>query len=141
MNISVSVLGAAQLARKFAQLSDDVSGKALENAVVSGALLVQNDAKRRAPYRTGNLRRSIHVGGHTGKSELAESTGTDIGGNKSDQKYAEVLVGTNVDYARVAEYGRGKRQPHPYLRPAVDENKDAVAREIGEALKILLSKL
>lgn len=151
MNISVSIRGGMELVAKLKKLSDEVAGEALENAVVSGALLVQNRAKENAPFITGNLRRSVHIGGHSGESELAASeTGTDIGGNKSDRDHAEVLVGTNVEYARRIEYGfsgtdslgRSYNQPpQPYLRPAMDEKKSAVAKEIGEALKILLRNL
>lgn len=138
MNISVSIKGGAEIAAKLKRLSDDVAGKALENAVVSGALLIQNAAKKKAPVRTGNLRRSIHIGGHSDQSELADSTGGDLGGNKNDGKSAEVLVGTDVVYAASHEFGRGNLAARPYMRPALDENKEKVVKEIGEALKDLL---
>ena len=150
MNISVSIRGGPELVAKLKRLSDDVAGETLETAVLSGALLVQNAAKEKARWRTGNLRRSIHIGGHSSESELSSSDGKDIGGNKRDRNSAEVLVGTNVVYARRIEYGfsgtdslgRSYNQPpHPYLRPAMDEKKEAVAKEIGEALKILLREL
>ena len=58
-----------------------------------------------------------------------------------------VYVGTDVQYARRIEYGfegedsRGRtyHQPaQPYLRPAIDENQEAVSREVGAALRDLL---
>jgi len=150
VKLSVKVIGESQLLAKLRRLSDNVAGQALENAVVSGALLVQNEAKTKSPYLTGNLRRSIHIGGHSDKSELGNSTGDDIGGNKNTRDRAEVLVGTNVEYARRQEFGfsgadsRGRifnQVPRPYLRPALDEKKQSVAKEIAAALKILLGKL
>jgi len=146
---NVKIVGGPELARKLAQLSDVVAGKALERATLAGALLVQNAAKEKAPYRTGTLRRSIH-------SEVTETSKT----------RCEVEVGTDVVYARIQEYG-GVIKPkgphllrwkdaksgqwytarqvtlpaHPYLRPAFDEKGTAAVREIGEALKILLSRV
>lgn len=122
----VVIKGMEELVRKLDALTDAVAGSVLQAAVASGGLLVQNDAKRRAPYKTGTLRRSIH---------------SEVSGNR-DQATAE--IGTDAPYAARLEYGfDGKdvlgrtyhQSPRPYLRPALDENADLAAREIGEALK------
>jgi len=42
-------------------LGEVLGGQVGMTALTAGALIVSNDAKRRAPYRTGNLRRSIHI--------------------------------------------------------------------------------
>jgi HK97 gp10 family phage protein len=138
VRLGITVTGGAELVRKLERLSANTAGQMLEAAVVSGALLVANDAKRRAPYKTGNLRRSIHVGGHATES-LGE--GTDIGGNKHDAHSAEVLVGTNVVYAAIQEYGGRGITGRGYLRGAFDENKEAVTKEIKDALSDLLAKI
>jgi len=139
MKMQISVTGGAEIARKLERLAGRTSGQILENAVVAGALLVANDAKQRAPYKTGNLRRSIHVGGYA-TEDLGD--GTDIGGNKNSAHSAEVQVGTNVVYAAAQEYGTSRGVPaHPYLRPAFDENKEAVAEEIKAAVRDQLAAL
>jgi len=158
--IKIEVVGDKELARRIEQLIADDLPPMLEQALAAGAMLVSNDAKHRAPYRTGNLRRSIHVGGHE-RPEVGE----DIGGNHHDPDGAEVLVGTSVEYAKWVEYGTAahlirprqkkalwwKDLPHPvrlvshpgtqakpFLRPAMDSQRDAVAKAAGEALKGLL---
>lgn len=137
--LRVTVTGDKELARRFDQLSAAMRGKTLERALVAGALIVANDAKRRAPVLTGNLRRSIHVGGYGAAGGLESgTTGTDIGGNRSTATSAEVLVGTNVEYARYPEFGTSKMAARPFVRPALDENRDAVVREVDEALRDLL---
>lgn len=127
MSITVKIEGGAELARKLAALETAVAGRVLAAAVESGALVVQNDAKARAPYKTGTLRKSIH---------------TQMGGGSATS--AEADVGTDVPYARRIEYGfegtdeRGRsyhQAPRPYLRPALDENADRIQREIGDALR------
>ena len=145
MNISVSIKGGPELVAKLKRVSDSVAGNSLENAAASGALLIQNEAKetlkREKHWVTGNLARSLHIGGHSEESELANSSGTDIGGNKNDRNHAEVLVGTNVIYGPPLEFGTRYHPPYPFLRPSMDTKAKAVAKEIGEALKILLGKI
>ena len=84
--IRVRVTADPKLARAMRKLQDPaLVEKMLENALVAGALQIVNAAKIRAPYKTGNLRRSIHVGGHIDadpqtQMDMADTTGTDIGG-------------------------------------------------------------
>jgi HK97 gp10 family phage protein len=135
--------GGKDLPKKLKKIADKAASN-MEAAVISGALLVQNDAKENAPYKTGDLRGSIHVEPMiSGKDETI------------------VKVGPSVIYGRIQEYGgtiRTKNAPwlvfrtadgnwhkvksveipaHPYLRPAFDGNKDKVEREIRRALKRL----
>ena len=108
---------------------------------MSGGLLVQNAAKTAAPFRTGTLRRSIHIGGHTDKA--GDFEGSDIGGNSPRQ----IVIGTNVPYARRIEYGFSDtdvlgrtyhQPPNSYLRSSMDSQEGAVMREVAEALRDLL---
>lgn len=148
MQLKLSVTGDKQLVEAFRRLSRSARGETMERALLSGGLLVVNEAKRRAPYKTGNLRRSLHVGGFGAEGGLeGDTTGTDIGGRQSTDTRAEVRVGTNVEYARRIELGftgtdsRGRQyhQPaRPYLRPAFDGQRQAVVREVGDALRKLL---
>nr|HPL29752.1 HK97 gp10 family phage protein [Anaerolineae bacterium] len=126
--IRVRVTADPKLARAMRKLQDPaLVEKMLENALVAGALQIVNAAKIRAPYKTGNLRRSIHVGGHIDASpqtqmDMADTTGTDIGGaGRYGRHQVRVRVGTNVEYAAPLEYrDAGKRA---YMRPAADEAK------------------
>lgn len=137
---------------------------ALNTALGSAALIVQNAAKVKAPKKSRTLSRSIH---HEVMTE----------GDR-----VEAIVGTNVEYARIQEFGgiinhpggtpyipwgEGNgpfegavkflkkdgaypagvqfSKPHkihipaqPYLRPALIENRSRVIQEINEALRELL---
>jgi hypothetical protein len=76
-------------------------------------LLPVNAAKARCPRKTGNLARSIHVGGHSGLTgglrgstgKYGGTSGSDLGGNHHSLSYATILAGTNVDYAPSVENG------------------------------------
>ena len=119
----ITLSGDKALDRQFAALGDAARGEALLGALVSGALLMSNDAKAKAPVKTGNLRRSIHVGD--------EASGPD---------WAECAVGTNVEYAPFVELGTSKMAARPFLRPAAESTRADVRREIVGALRAQLRR-
>lgn len=141
-----TVIGTKELIAKFNKLSEAARGKALENSLVAGGLLISNSAKDKAHYITGTLKRSIHVGGHTAESspdftpEDVAGNYSDVGGNITSETSASIMVGTNVEYGKHQEYGTSKMAARPFLRPALDEEKENVSDEIGAALKVLIDK-
>jgi HK97 gp10 family phage protein len=138
----ITITGERELMRKFGQLSEAVQAKKLEQALITGALVIQNAAKVKAPYISGNLRRSIHIGGHEDLAkdykDIVDSSGVPVPRPELAKDTVAVYVGTDVNYAPAVEYGTRTRRPKPYLRPAADENKDAVKREVREALRDLV---
>lgn len=121
---------------------DDVH--AMTRAMQDACNIVEGAAIDKAPKKTGALRRSI-----TSKVEL---TGNSIEG----------IVFTPLEYAPYQEYGTGLfaengngrktgwayedektgetiftrgNRPHPFLRPAINENKDKIINIIKGALK------
>lgn len=124
------------LRRALGGMSDDV-----KRAVERTRIDVQNEARRRAPVDTGRLRSSI--------VSRAENSGRTVG----------YVVGTNVVYARVVEFGRpemdifpknkkalywpGARHPvakvhspeikeRPYLRPAIQMAEVFFTANLGQ---------
>ena len=151
MPITVRVEGSESLAIKLRALGAAVSGRTVERAVVAGALIIQNEAERRAPYRTGTLRRSLHIGGHTDlATDYQQPPGiSELERPRIGDHDVEVYVGTNLEYARRQEYGFNgadslgrvyNQAPRPYLRPAIDENGNAVREEIAAALIELIRR-
>ncbi len=144
--IRVRVTADPKLARSMKKLQDPaLVEKMLENALVAGALQIANAAKEKAPYKTGNLRRSIHVGGHINATpqmemDMADTTGTDIGGSGRYGKHqVRVRVGTNVEYAAPLEYRNAGARA--YMRPAADEAKAEAIRDMRDALADQLAKV
>lgn len=70
--------------------------------------MVENDAKRLCPVDTGRLRASIT--------------------HDFDDKQFKALVGSNVHYAKYVEMGTIKMSPQPYLRPALEMNREAIRK-------------
>lgn len=132
-------------------------------ALEVGGLLVANKAKELAPVKTGTLRRSIHVGGRadlTPDFQGGSSEYSDLGKPGA----LEVIVGTNLEYAKWQEYGTGPIRPihaaalhwmsggqdvfamstkgvpaHPFLTPAVNIERDNVLKEVGRTFNDLVA--
>lgn len=132
MPSDVTIQGLDELLRKLDALDDAVSANTMEAALKSGGQLIANRASDIVHKVSGNLARSIHV-------ETVE---------KSAQR-VKVAVGTDVEYAAREEFGfsgrdsRGRnynQPPHPYMRPAWEEKKDEAQQEVGDALRVIVSK-
>jgi phage gpG-like protein len=130
VRVTAKVVGIERQQERFRALARSLQGDELLDCITAGALLVENAAKTKCPVGKilgGTLRRSIHTEGR-------RQSDTNV--------YA--LVGTDVVYARRIEYGFAGRDSlgrlydqaaQPYLRPALDEKRDAVRREIRAAIE------
>ena len=128
----IVVKGGEDLAKAFAALADGIKGPALRAATRAAALPVLNQVKitepegGRTPYKTGTYRR----GWHTEVAESSPERCTVIVGNDQPQ-------GKRLEYGFMGadKLGRVYNQaPRPHIRPALDENKDAVQDEFRAAV-------
>jgi hypothetical protein len=167
--ISFKVTGVDKVVAALKQAGLDIAD-AFAAGLVSGALIVERDAKRDAPYKLGNLKRSIHVGRATALGDVTDNVtepekaegGASIGNTSSSAGFAAILkdlrtgsrsavsVGTNVDYAARQEFGYTgpdklgrtfNQPPRPYLRPALDSNHARVRKEVGDATRAVIAKV
>lgn len=136
----VNVMGVQSVMKSFEAKDGEYADK-LEAAATAGALLLENAAKDNAPYKTGTLKRSID-------HETIEKS--------KDAVF--VAVGTNLEYAAIQEFGGTIESKsggllvfktddgewhsvpsvtvpaHPYLRPALDEKKEAIVAEVRRVM-------
>lgn len=56
---SIQIVGLADLLADFERLAKSQSTKALRRATVAGAKVIRDEARKRAPKKTGKLRRNI----------------------------------------------------------------------------------
>lgn len=128
----VTVTGDKALHDAFMRLKNVGKKQALLTAAKAGILPIQNEAAENAPYKSGNLKRSIH----TEEVEVADN-------------HVLVATGTDVDYAARLEYGfndtdalgRTYHQPaQPYMRPAYDTKRAEAISEVTAVLTLLVIK-
>lgn len=126
----------------LAALDRVASPEKLEAALTRACLIVERAAKQNAPKGTGELQRSI-------TSEVREEEGELVG-----------VVYTPLEYAPYVEFGTGLfaeeggrtdvpwsyqddegnwhstsgQEPQPFLRPALDENREEIIRVLREGV-------
>jgi len=84
-----------------------VAGKKVHRGLVRATLLVERDAKKFCPVRTGTLKRSI-------THEFLDKN--------------MAIVGSNVEYAPYVELGTSRMAARPFLRPALHKNLKEIKR-------------
>ena len=134
----IQIEGLDKLLAKLNKIDDN-----LQNKMLKAAEFVEGEAREKAPKRTGNLKGSFE--------SKVERTGTEI----------ISTVYTPVDYAAYQEFGTGLfavngdgrktswayedeqtgelvwtrgNRPHPFMGPALRENKDVVMQLLKGAL-------
>lgn len=142
----VQIIGLKELSAKLKRLSAAARGEALKAAAEAGGRVIEEKAKV-------NIEKTFseHSRGGLAGSMMVEVSGQD--------SKAEAKIGPRAIYGRIQEQGgviypvnakmlswidpdTGKRavakrvkiDPHPYLRPALDENRDAVEKTVGNVL-------
>lgn len=131
------IRGTEEILRRLESLTDT---RQIQQSLGKACALVERAAKQKAPKDTGELRRSI-----TSKIE----------GNAG-------IVYTPLEYAPYVEYGTGLfaegegrmdvpwnyqddsgewhstsgQKPQPFMRPALDENREEIVRILKEGVKL-----
>ena len=139
MSKEIEIIGLEELDKKLAKMIDV---KKLTQSLGKACALVERSAKQKAPKDDGTLRRSIT--------------------SKVDPVKLEGIVFTPLEYAPYVEYGTGLfaedgdgrkdvpwhyqddegewhttsgQKPQPYMRPALNENRQQIVRILKEGIK------
>ena len=116
-NYKIKVEGGEELAENLRRLGIKME-EAIKPGLEKGGEIVRVDGSNRAPRRRGKL-------------------AADIVKSKVEKNEIKVGPGKDVWYGKFPELGTSRMSARPYLRPALDENKD----KINEAIRKELSKV
>lgn len=115
MSAGVTITGLAQ-AKANVRLLDMKNHRGAErDGLRSGANALAKNVRKRAPRRTGRLRRSA--------TKVSVSV-------TNDKAEAQVKLSR---VARFLEMGTSRMRPHPFVRPAIPESEDAIVEAYGKA--------
>jgi len=150
MAVRSEMLGLEELARNVGNIRAELTGDRLARAGEASMNIMANAARQKAPYRTGTLRRSIHVevtevGAHSAMVEVG--TGEDVP-YAAIQEFGGVIVPKIAKMLAWRDRGTGEMifaksvtiPARPYMRPAWDETIDKVKDSIIKILKNLIEK-
>jgi HK97 gp10 family phage protein len=93
--------------------------KAAKEVYIKAALVVRDEARRRAPVKTGALKKSIFAA-------------------HGNENKPNALVGVNyriAPHAHLIEYGSMKNRPYPFFRPGISASANEVKKIIETGLK------
>lgn len=124
--LKVSVEGLEELREQFSALSDRMQAKALRDAMRGAARPVVQEARARAPVRTGRLRRNIIAKVFSGPKTVTAIIGFRAEGKRGDVR--------NAFYGMFLELGTSRMTARPMLRPALDAKG-------GEAVSLFAAAL
>lgn len=119
-------------------LDSVVNEEKIEAGISKACALVEREAKQKAPKRSGELRRSItyRVEGLRGEvyTPLEYAPYVEFGTGL----FAEKGGRTDVPWFFVDDEGQSwitsGQKPQPFMRPALDDNRQKIVEVIGEAI-------
>lgn len=144
--VEVSIKGFENLAQVLKSFPQTVARRILSRAVYAGATVVRDDARARAPVKTGKLRKSIKIKSAKSRRGTIE---------KVFRVYVAAYYGHMVERgtkahritrvnAKALKIGRNYRvevdhpgivSPKPFLRPALDENTRSIVDAMRDKLR------
>lgn len=104
----------------------------LDDMLFEGAKVIQEAAQAKAPVgRTGRLKRGIYAASAT-RSNYQQVDKID---REAKPTKGAALIGSGIWYGRLVEYGTAKTRARPFMRSALDENKDKAVQKMADYLK------
>ncbi len=129
--INISLLGDKALQRKLDALPNKLAKKVMRQALREGARPVLASAKANAPVLTGRMKKSLKLRAmkaRRGNFGVVIMTGTreQLGIDPKDKSY----------YPFAVEFGfkRHNVPAHPFIRPALDDNREKSTRIIARLI-------
>jgi HK97 gp10 family phage protein len=120
--LKAEVEGAEEVVKLLEEMGQK-AGEVLAKAAEAGGRVALSEARRRCPVKTGRLRASL---------TLTQGRKTPARAN------VRIEHGKKEYYGKFVELGTRKQPARPFMRPAVDENKqqisEVVTEEIGRAV-------
>jgi len=114
----MKITGLKDLEKKLKQLSDVARKEAKEEALYTGAFVVLGHADNLAPVDEGYLKGSLDC---------------EVGSDDAD-------IFDTAEYAVHVEYGTSRQAAQPFLRPALDNNKDNIIKIFSNVYKKYLTR-
>ena len=135
-----NVTGMAEVLNALEAMGANVKTPKLQKVIRKSSQRIINTAKSLAPVDTGDLRDSI------GFITAKDGTNLDKALIGLIKEYYNSYLGVMVEYGtapRIQSNGRytGSLTPRPFMRPALDQNANAVTEEILKGVDSIIADL
>ena len=132
--IDLSIFGNEVLIRKLRGLESKAQKAILRKGLREAAKMIAAEARTRAPYDTGALRKGIKVRAAKSKKYIGMIVRT---GTRAEMGIPETA---SHYYPALLELGTSRLPARPYLRPALDEKRTRALAAIQREGKIGLER-
>lgn len=148
VDMSIDFSGFLDVSKELELLSQAESNKVLRQATYEAASVLRDEARAKAPKRTGKLARNIVASNQRSRQKGEVSAGvyvrgTNKEGNNSDNSM-KAAYPRNAFYWRFLEDGTSKMPPQPFIGPAFDSKADMAAefaiKKLNQAIDEVLRK-
>ena len=129
MEVKVELLGDDRLIARLGRASDRIDSETVEGLNQVADRIVE-DTKATVRVDTGSLQKSIRKQHHLSQGHV-HSIGVSAGGYIVNPK-----TGRIVNYARYLEYGTSRMPPHPYMTPALEQNRPFLVLVLRDRLRV-----
>ena len=142
--LSMEIRGLDEFMRRLASLSTVTRDETIGTALLAGALVLKGYAKAAIanPPKSGKIYKHGKVAHQA--SAPGEAPATDIGqlydSFSTKRDGAEARVDVHSEYAEALEFGSSKMAARPYLRPAMDEHKDAIVEAVASNFEAAIQR-
>ena len=123
-DFDIRIDGLRELDHALQELAWPTARRALRKGMRQGANVIRDDARARAPKKSGLLKRSIRTRERRG----------DVGNIRFD-----IEVRQRAFYGRFLEYGTSKMSAKPFLRPAAESKAESAVTAMRDALSLAIA--
>lgn len=134
--------GFKELAAALRELGPRVARNTLRRAVSSGARLIRDEARIKAPVDTGEMRKDIMIKRERAAKDVmsARYSVFVLSGKKSRLAGKRRNVDKDSFYWKFVELGTSKMSARPFLRPAYEVKKEDAVKTIGDVIDAGIKK-
>lgn len=116
------------------------ANKALRDELILGGFAIQRTAKksiqsptRGREYKRGSITHIASKPGAAPNTDTGRLVNSIFVDTKTERGKTIVTVGTNVKYGKMLEFGTTNIAARPWMRPAVEKNRNALRRNLVKA--------
>jgi len=133
LSVKLEIQGLVELNADLTKIAGSLD-KAVAEGLAEAAEKIKDDAKEFAPVDTGALQKSIRRSDVSSRGRQHKVSVIAGGGGIINPK-----TGREVDYAAYQEFGTSRTPPQPYMRPALEKNREGIRRILTKKILEALS--
>lgn len=136
----VSISGIPELQKRVKELDMNMRDILVE-AVLAGSDIVRDDAKSRARRKSGALASGIISTVTWDKNAPVAFAGAGMDRRMNDVFVKYSANGKRYYYPASIEYGHAKAPAYPFMRPAMDSNKNKIRKAVRDRVKAVVERM